>query len=53
MKSYSERKKIAKERYESYDDKTGFFPRAFDDYIKKIDQYDLYMNEVIRRTTYV
>ena len=53
MKSYSERKKIAKERYESYDDKTGFFPRAFDDYIKKIDQYDLYVSEVIRRTTYV
>ena len=47
------RKEIARERYESYEDKTGFFPRAYAEYIKKIDRYDLYMKEIIERTDYV
>ena len=32
---YEERKKIAAERYEDYEDKTNVFPMAYREYIKK------------------
>ena len=37
--SCEERKRIAKERYDGYEDKTGFFPSSYRDYIEKIDRY--------------
>jgi hypothetical protein len=47
-----ERKRIARERYEGFEDKTGFFPRAYADYIEKIDQYGIYMNKIMEKTVF-
>jgi hypothetical protein len=47
-----ERKRIARERYNGFEDKTGFFPRAYADYIEKIDRYDFYMNKIIEKTVF-
>jgi len=51
-KSYEERKKIAAERYEDYEDKTNVFPMAYREYIKKIDNYNRYMGEIVKRTIF-
>ena len=50
--SYEARKNIAKERYDSCEDKTGFFARAYSEYINKIDSYGLYMKEIIKKTVF-
>ena len=50
MLSYEARKKIAEERYEEYEDKTGFFPRAYKEYLDKIDRYEQYTADIIKRT---
>lgn len=49
-KTIEERKAVAKREYESYEDKTEVFPRAYADYIAKIDSYQHYMDEVVRLT---
>ena len=49
---YEERKKIAAERYEDYEDKTNVFPMAYREYIKKIDNYNRYIGEIVKRTIF-
>lgn len=51
-KSYEERKKIAAQRYEGYEDKTTVYPLAYADYIKKIDTYNQYVGEIVRKTVF-
>ena len=51
-KSYEERKKIAAQRYENYEDKTNVLPMAYREYIKKIDGYNSYIGEIVKRTVF-
>lgn len=51
-KSYEERKKIAAQRYENYEDKASVLPTAYREYIKKIDGYNRYMGQIVKRTVF-
>lgn len=50
--SLEERKRIARERLDGFDDKTLFFPSAYTAYIEKIDLYESYMEAIKEKTVF-
>ena len=51
-KSYEACKQIARQRYKGYEDKTNVFPQAYEAYMNKIDAYDLYIGEIVKKTIF-
>ncbi len=51
-KTTEEKKKIAMEEFEKYDDKTTFIPMAFKEYTELVDVYDQIRGEIVKRTIY-
>ncbi len=51
-KSLEEKKQLAKELYDKFDDKETFFPQACLDYIERIDLRDKLVGEVVRQTVF-
>ena len=47
-----ERKKIAKERYAEFEDKTNIFARAYQEYVQKIDDYSSYVEKTVEKTIF-
>ena len=50
--TYAEKKEIVKEYLSRHEDKTGFIPRAYADYIEHIDIYDRLVGEIVKVTTF-
>ena len=50
--TYEERKNIAAKRYAECEDKEGYVGASLADYIKKIDMFNVYMGEIIKRTLF-
>jgi len=51
-KSIEECKQTAMQRYKQYEDKTTVFPQAYKAYMEKIDTYDLYIGEIVKKTIF-
>lgn len=51
-KNLQEKKKLAMDMYESFDDKTTFFPQACLEYTENIDHRDKLMGEIVRLTIF-
>ena len=51
-KSQSELLEMARERYDSFEDKSTFIPKSYLDYINKIDKYEEYMAQIVKLTIF-
>lgn len=50
--TYAEKKEIVKEYLDRHEDKTAFIPKSYADYIENIDNYDRFVGEIVKLTTF-